>query len=209
MKVILISWTPEPLKVVYVAARISHSFDIPSQIWQKQVPLEEMECLIEKLYNLGHHSVFEHISFTFLIEGISRVCSHQLVRHRIASFTQQSQRYVRLKDNKDIFVFPESFLKDEKIKRKVDDFYKKSMDLYNFLLSEKIRKEDARFIIPQGVKTNLIMTMNFRELMHACSLRLSKHAQWEIRQLFTKIKEEIERKVSPFLAKFLKPEENE
>ncbi len=94
MEVALINHTPQPLKTIYAAARTCYAPGTPGAMWKKTVSEEKMVALIEKTIGSGHMSVAEHVSFVFAISGISRACSHQLVRHRIASFSQQSQRYV-------------------------------------------------------------------------------------------------------------------
>jgi len=159
--------------IVAESGAISHSKEF------KNLPDEKVKHLIDLLKSLGHESVFEHVSFTFRIEGISRVCSHQLVRHRMASFTQQSQRYVPLDPE---FIIPESIDKSEfseEVKKILDD----SRKLYKKMVEKGIRKEDARFILPQAIETKIIVTMNGRELRHFISLRAEKDAQWEIRAL--------------------------
>jgi len=129
---------------------------------------------------LGHESVFEHACFTFRVEGISRVCSHQLVRHRLASYTQQSQRYVKLKSPK--FIVPEEIYGSE-FEEDYMKLLEKAAELYRKMVEGGIRKEDARFILPQGIETKIIITMNARELRHFISLRCDPSAQWEIRAM--------------------------
>ncbi len=146
----------------------------------KTLNQERVENLIRLLRRLGHESVFEHASFTFRVEGISRVCSHQLVRHRLASYTQQSQRYVKLKNPK--FVVPESIFGTE-FEKEYLEILDKASDLYRRMVGGGIRKEDARFILPQGIETKIIITMNGRELRHFIELRCAPDAQWEIRTL--------------------------
>lgn len=167
----------DPDRIVAESGAISHSKEF------KNLNKEKVEHLIKLLRDLGHESVFEHVSFTFSIEGISRVCSHQLVRHRMASFTQQSQRYVPLDPE---FIIPETIYNSE-----FKDDYLKLIDnaknLYKKMVESGIRKEDARFILPQSVETKIIMTMNGRELRHFINLRASKEAQWEIRALALEI----------------------
>lgn len=155
-----------------------------------------MIALIKRLFRIGHHSVLEHISLTFAIAGISRVCSHQLVRHRLASYSQQSQRYVKQLPE---FVIPNSLKGSQDFKEEL----KRIHNLY-LKMAKSLKKEDARYIIPNAQTTNIIMTMNLRELIHASSLRLCNRAQWEIRQLFQKIKAEVKH-YEPVLARFLKP----
>jgi len=199
--VALISYTPDPELIIATAARISYSSSTINGLREKLTP-EQAGCLIKQLLSSGHLSPFEHASFTFAIEGISRVTSHQLVRHRLASYTQQSQRYVSLKKKLD-YVTPPSI-----IHRRKEDAYRKAVDaahqLYCEMVESDIPAEDARYILPQAVHTQLAMTMNARELMHACSLRLCLRAQWEIVQLFQQIKDEI-RKVAPLIGEELNP----
>ncbi len=178
----------EPDVIVAESGAISHSKEF------KNLPDEKVRHLIDLLKSLGHESVFEHVSFTFRIEGISRVCSHQLVRHRMASFTQQSQRYVPIDPE---FIIPESIDKSEfseEFKKILDD----SRKLYKKMVENGIRKEDARFILPQAIETKIIVTMNGRELRHFISLRAEKDAQWEIRALATEMLKQVYQ-VAPIL----------
>lgn len=139
----------------------------------------ELDRLLTDVIQRGHLSVFEHISMTFKIEGISRVTSHQLVRHRIASFTQESQRYTT---QKNAFILPES-IKNEGLEETLNII----SDLYNEMVKKGYPKEDVRYILPQAFTTNIIMTMNVRELFHFFSLRLCNRAQKEIRELAGKM----------------------
>ncbi len=161
-------------KFVAECAAISHAPQF------RELSPKKVEKLIKVLKQLGHESVFEHASFTFAIEGISRVCTHQLVRHRLASYTQQSQRYVSLKNPK--FIVPESIVNSEYME-KVEELLDKASTLYRKMVENGIRKEDARFVLPQGIETKIIVTMNARELRHFFKLRCAKDAQWEIRKL--------------------------
>lgn len=201
MQVSLINYTKEPLLVIYTAARTCYSAVRPDEIQAKEFSLKKMRSLIKKVVTSGHHSVLEHASFTFAISGISRACSHQLVRHRMASYSQQSQRYVEPGDD---LVIPPSIQGNELLCKEFKSLVKEIKNLYGRLLKEDIPKEDARFILPNAVATNIVMTMNLRELMHASALRLCTKAQWEIRELFTKIKERVGQ-VDNFLANFLNP----
>jgi thymidylate synthase (FAD) len=128
----------------------------------------------------GHESVAEHATFTFLIEGISRVTLAQLTRHRLASFSVQSQRYRGA--DADIVVFPESYAAHV-YRDSVDDLLMQAAELYNEMVYDGVATEDARYILPQGITTTLMMTANARELRHFFSLRCCNRAQWEIRQL--------------------------
>ena len=161
-------------ELIAESAAISHAPEF------RKLNEKRVKHLVNLLKKLGHESVFEHACFTFRVEGISRVCSHQLVRHRLASYTQQSQRYVNLKEPK--FIVPEAIYGSE-----FEDEFMEILDraarLYRRMVEGGIRKEDARFILPQGIETKIIITMNARELRHFISLRCDPSAQWEIRAM--------------------------
>jgi len=128
----------------------------------------------------GHTSVLEHSIFTFEIEGISRVTLAQLTRHRLASFSVQSQRYVNQGDVQ--VIIPKEVAKSE-FGEEVDLLVKSCQRLYEMLINSGVKEEDARYILPQGISTKLILSMNARELLHFFSLRTCNRAQWEIRGL--------------------------
>ena len=128
----------------------------------------------------GHTSVLEHAVFTFKVEGMSRAALAQLTRHRLASFDVQSQRYVKLDDWKT--VIPDSVSRSGLLKE-VEASIRHSMSLYQHLLDAGVPAEDARYVTPQAVSTDLVVTMNARELLHFFSLRTCNRAQWEIRRL--------------------------
>lgn len=143
----------------------------------------------------GHTSVLEHASFTFEIEGISRVTLAQLTRHRIASFSVQSQRYVKLDDPE--YIIPASILELESpVADEAINYIQDSALIYKKLIDAGIPAEDARYVFPQAVPTKLMMTMNARELLHFFSLRTCNRAQWEIRAMADEMLK-ICRKVSP------------
>lgn len=131
----------------------------------------------------GHESVLEHLSYTFCIQGVSRVLLAQLTRHRIASFSVQSQRYVRMKNAE--VIEPESIQGSEEAGKLFEEITGRAKEAYNRLLDLGIPAEDARYLLPQGVATKLYMTMNARELRHFFALRCCTRAQWEIRDLAT------------------------
>ena len=139
------------------------------------------ESALKHSAGAGHTSVLEHASFTFMIDGISRATLAQLTRHRIASFSVQSQRYVKL-DNPDLII-PPSILQDSALTQEVEECMRHSMEMYRKLLVAGIPAEDARFVTPQAVPTKLMLTMNCRELLHFFSLRCCNRAQWEIREM--------------------------
>ena len=201
MEVKLISYTPQPIKTIYAAARTCYSAHTPQSILASLPSETEMKRLIKKVVSHGHTSILEHVTFSFSISGLSRACSHQLVRHRIASYSQQSQRHVKSRGN---YVIPPSVRK----RKKTHLLFESSLDdltlKYKKLLEMGIPKEDARYVLPNAQTTNLVMSMDLRELIHAASLRLCNKSQWEIRSLFTLIKKEIAKK-ERFISTLLVP----
>jgi len=179
-KVSLLSYTPDPDRVVLSAARLCYS-DISAFELFENFEFKNPEKFISDLMSSGHLSTFEHVCFTFAIDGLSRVTSHQLVRHRIASFSQQSQRYVKM--NKAEVVIPESISRNPEADKIFKEQVKNSHDTYTKLINIGIPAEDARFILPHGWETKLVLTMNARELHHFFSLRTCRRAQWEIQML--------------------------
>lgn len=143
-------------------------------------------------WRAGHGSVLEHVSVTFKVEGISRACSHQLVRHRMASYVQESQRYTRIGTHStDWFVMPPAF---ERLEDGAESYaYEMSAaaSAYDRALSVGIKPEDARYLLAEACKTAINVTMNLRELEAFYKLRADKHAQWEIRQLAYALMDEL------------------
>jgi thymidylate synthase (FAD) len=129
----------------------------------------------------GHESLIEHASATFEISSISRACSHQLVRHRIASYSQESQRYVDMSDP--ALVIPDAIAGDPHARAVWDGFIEHVKSTYQELRELGVLKEDARFVLPNAAETRIIVTMNFRELLHFFRLRITPEAQWEIRRM--------------------------
>ena len=148
----------------------------------KEISIETARKTIRRVLSYGHHSVIEHASFTFSVEGVSRALTHQLVRHRIASYTQQSQRYVTY-DTLEDYVAPRSISENKKAQKIYNDTLKQISDAYQKLLKLDIPKEDARFLLPNAAKTNILITMNARELCHFFNLRCCERSQWEIREM--------------------------
>ncbi len=198
LKVILLNHTKDPEGLIAHAAKLCYS---PSSVEQLKDKIEKSDNrkFIEKLLKLGHLSPLEHVSFNFGVEGISRACSHQLVRHRIASYSQQSQRYVgeHSEKNKDSeeqifdFVLPPSIEaagKSEWFVEKMREVQKWYDELVESLGdSGEKANEDARFILPNAAETKIIITMNARELLHFFSVRCCNRAQWEIKDLATEM----------------------
>jgi thymidylate synthase (FAD) len=135
----------------------------------------------------GHESLIEHASATFEISGISRAASHQLVRHRLASFSQESQRYVDMSDPE--WVVPPAVAENDEARAIWEAFSDQVRAAYTALRELKVRKEDARFVLPNAAATRIIVTMSFRELLHVFRLRISREAQWEIREICARMLE--------------------
>lgn len=166
MKVTLIQATENPIEVISQIASICYDSDPKNSLG-----------LVKHLYRNGHHSVFEHIYFTFKIEGISRACSHQLVRHRHCSFTQRSQRYCS-EDNFG-YVTPPTIAEEC-----FSDDMKTLNEWYNgYQTGGNVPNEDARYLLPNACETSLYLSCNLRELIHMANERLCMRAQWEIRDL--------------------------
>ena len=169
MQVTLIQQTPAPIETISKIASICYDSNPKNPLG-----------LVKHLYKNGHHSVFEHIYFTFKIEGISRACSHQLVRHRHCSFTQRSQRYC----SEDGFgvVIPESLQGIDK-KNATENLIEEIQGMYSEAQSLGVPNEDARYLLPNACETSLYLSCNLRELIHIANERLCVKAQWEIREL--------------------------
>lgn len=177
MKVELIAYTPEPDIIAAVAAKLTHSkSDIDELLKEDR---EKLKRLLRIVIRMGHTSVVEHAYFTFAISGVSRALTHQLVRHRIASYSQQSQRYVEMNVE---YVTPPSIARNKKIRKKYDEMMKKIWELYNEM-KEEVPIEDARYILPNATTSKIIVSMNARSLLNFFELRCCLHAQWEIRKL--------------------------
>jgi len=196
MKVNLIKYTQEPEKTVAVAARLCYS-PVGVDDLMNELSDESVEKLVRFVIKSGHLSTTEHINFTFAIEGVSRALTHQLVRHRIASYNQQSQRYVKFKDNFE-YILPPSIEKDKDSKKKFEGMISDIHNLYKELLASGIEAEDARYILPNASETKIIVTMDGRELLHFFTVRCCNRAQWEIRELATKMLKLV-KKVAPLV----------
>ena len=177
MKVELIAYTPEPDIIAAVAAKLTHSKSDVDELLKEDK--EKLKRLLRIVIKMGHASVVEHAYFTFAISGVSRALTHQLVRHRIASYSQQSQRYVEMNIE---YVTPPSIARNEKIRKKYDEMMKKIWNLYNEM-KEEVPIEDARYILPNATTSKIIVSMNARSLLNFFELRCCLHAQWEIRKL--------------------------
>lgn len=184
----LVSYSPEPEKTVSAAARLCYSPTDAEGLLSK-VEGNDQRDFLEKLTAVGHLSPVEHASFTFVVEGISRACSHQLVRHRLASYSQQSQRYVNEKEFD--YLMPPSIQEDGEMRALFEKTMKDIQQSYSYFADRLVQKgystesarEDARFVLPNATETKIMITMNARELLHFFRQRLCNRAQWEIRAM--------------------------
>ncbi len=204
MKVSLIAHTPNPERVVSASAKLCYSA-VGVEALEATMSEEQSRVFLDKLSDLGHFSPYEHATFTFAIEGVSRVLTHQLVRHRMASYSQQSQRYVKLEAFE--YVVPPEIKANEKAFELFEKAMKEDQETYNALVAllepqyyeaylnkgysekkaqnaaEKAAIEDARFVFPNACETKIVVTMNARSLIHFFNHRCCNRAQWEIRDL--------------------------
>lgn len=178
MKVELLFITPNAEKLIETAGRTSYlSFDKQGENTEK--------VFIRMLIEEGHYSVLEHASATFRTSGISRAFTHQLVRHRLCSFTQQSQRYVD--ESNFNYIEPESMRNNPKAHSIFSEFMDKAKKVYSDLQNLGIKNEDARFVLPNAVESQIVVTANLREWRHIIGLRGELDAQWEIRKVAIEI----------------------
>ncbi|MBU5425631.1 FAD-dependent thymidylate synthase [Tissierella pigra] len=221
LKVKLLRYTPDGEKLVASAAKLCYSPVGIDEI-EESLDEEKVESFLSLLMDLNHESPIEHISFTFGIEGVSRTLTHQLVRHRIASFSQQSQRYVKLEQFE--YIIPPNISSNKSAKelfiKAMEDDQKYYNEITEILFQEHYNKyinqgfsekesknkaekesiEDARYIFPNACETKIVITMNARSLLNFFNLRCCNRAQWEIRSLATSMLKEV-RKVYPILFK--------
>lgn len=198
MAVEILQHTYSPELLIATAARCCYSnIPIPELKNGLATNPEEVERLIKMLISINHESVFEHVSFTFAIDGISRSCSHQLVRHRIASYSQRSQRYCNVKKLE--VVTPPAVTMDSAVSAEFNAVMCNIANAYNNIRNklinmyvaqgmdqksaEKKANEDARYVLPNACSTSIVMTMNVRSLLNFFKERCCNRAQWEIRDL--------------------------
>jgi thymidylate synthase (FAD) len=192
LKVLLLRHTPEPENVVAMAAKLCYSSSDVEGLKEK-IAAKDQKAFVEKLVSIGHMSPVEHVSFTFGIEGVSRALTHQLVRHRVASYSQQSQRYV--KETEFDYIIPKTVRRDpsltkafEKYMRHAQKAYDEMMDgLSKMGITGEKAQQDARFLLPNAAETKIVVTMNARELLHFFRVRCCHRAQWEIRAMATEM----------------------
>lgn len=217
LKVKLIEYTPNPEKVVAAAAKLCYS-SVGVEDIMEGLDDEKTQKFINMLMSYGHESPIEHVSFTYAVEGVSRSLTHQLVRHRLASYSQQSQRYVKLEQFE--YIIPPEIEKDERAKAVFIEAMKKSQSAYNELVdilknkylsqgitsinAEKRAIEDARYVFPNACETKIIVSMNARELIHFFNHRCCNRAQWEIRELANEMLK-LAKNAAPALFKYSGP----
>jgi thymidylate synthase (FAD) len=225
VKVRLLTHTPDPERAVASAAKLCYAAVGVDQIFETMSD-EDVQKFLGRLIELGHGSPFEHASFTFAIEGVSRVLTHQLVRHRIASYSQQSQRYVKLEQFE--YIVPPNIAANPKAAAIFEETMKRDQEAYNAIVdaieapiaeklisegknekvawqtAEKTAIEDARFVFPNACETKIVVTMNARALHNFFEHRCCNRAQWEIRALAVAMLTEV-RKLAPTLFKYAGP----
>ena len=180
LKVVLLEHTPDPERLVAAAARLCYTASDVEALLQRLTP-DKIKSFLERLVELGHESPIEHINFTFAIEGVSRALSHQLVRHRIASYSQQSQRYVKAAQF--AYVVPPLAANNLDALEVFEKQMQSAQEAYDKLIAFGLPPEDARFVLPNAAETKIIVTMNARSLYNFFEKRCCYRAQWEIRQL--------------------------
>ncbi|HHY46205.1 MAG TPA: FAD-dependent thymidylate synthase [Firmicutes bacterium] len=194
MQVKLIAYTPEPERVVAAAARLCYS-KIGAMDILEGLTDDRVGELIDTLLTSGHLSPTEHATFVFAIEGVSRALSHQCMRHRIASYSQQSQRWVD-ESNFD-YIVPASIRESAQAFEIFVGAMESLRDAYRKLMA-LVPREDARYVLPNACETKFVMSMNCRSLYNFFEKRLCTRAQWEIREMAAIMLEEV-RKVAPRL----------
>ncbi|MCM0753674.1 FAD-dependent thymidylate synthase [Desulfovibrio aminophilus] len=192
LRVELLAMTPEPLSLIYAAFRQCYHAGFVADMWPRllsgEIEREKQADFVQSVLESGHDSPVEHVSFSFAVEGISRACSHQLVRHRIASYSQQSQRYVDESDMDYILPpaiarIPEARERFEALMAEISGAYRELKGILAANGRGAKANEDARFVLPQAAETKIVVTMNCRALLHFFSLRCCSRAQWEIRDM--------------------------
>ncbi len=196
MHVELLYHTPDPERAIATAARLCYA-PVGAAELMETMPEERVRSVLTTIMSSGHFSTLEHASYTFAIDGVSRALTHQLVRHRIASFNQQSQRYVKFTDGVAV-VKPESVAASPETEAVFDEAVEACVSAYRKLLDAGVPAEDARYLLPNAAESKIVVTMNVRELLHFFSLRCCNRAQWEIRDMAHRMLE-LARPTAPFV----------
>ena len=185
MNVELLYHTPNPERAIATAARLCYAPVGASELMETMDD-DRVQSVLKTIMTGGHFSTLEHASFTFAIDGVSRALTHQLVRHRLASFNQQSQRYVKFKEGVPVVV-PPSVLDNEEALSVFSEAIDATVEAYGKLVEMGVEAEDARYLLPNAAETKIVVTMNARELFHFFEVRCCNRAQWEIRELAWKM----------------------
>ncbi len=181
MDVRLLFHTSDPERAIAVAARVCYA-PVGAAELMEEMSDEAVRRVLRTIMNSGHFSTLEHAAYTFAIDGVSRALTHQLVRHRLASYNQQSQRYVSY-ETEPQFVVPPRVAEDADASAAYDEATASAFAAYRSLLDAGVAPEDARYLLPNAMESKIVVTMNVRELLHFLELRCCKRAQWEIRDL--------------------------
>lgn len=197
-EIILLAVTPNPEKLIEEAGRTCYlSLD--------RMTDESEKNFIRGCIRRGHHSILEHASASFRILGVSRAFTHQLVRHRLASFSQQSQRYV---DEKSFnYIIPGEIAGNPEAAAIYREFIDRTRESYARLRELGIKKEDARFILPNAAESQIVFSANFRELRSIFALRLERSAQWEFRKVCMQMLKILQREAPSVFGDFIIDEE--
>ena len=196
MNVELLYHTPDPERAVATAARLCYAPVGASELMETLTE-DKVRSVLRTIMAGGHFSTLEHASYTFAIDGVSRALTHQLVRHRLASFNQQSQRYVAYANGLDV-IKPASIAENPEASKLFDEMIDKTIEAYKTFLDAGIPAEDARYLLPNAAETKIVVTMNIRELLHFFNLRCCNRAQWEIRELAWRMLELV-KPTAPFI----------
>ena len=196
MNVELLYHTPDPERAIATTARLCYA-PVGAAELMETMPPERVQSVLSTIMSSGHFSTLEHASYTFAIDGVSRALTHQLVRHRIASFNQQSQRYVKFTGDISV-VKPGSVSGNAEAEAVFDEAIAAAVDAYHKLLDAGVPAEDARYLLPNAAESKIVVTMNVRELLHFFSLRCCNRAQWEIREMSRRMLE-LARPTAPFI----------
>ena len=187
MEVSLLYHTPDPELAVATAARLCYAEEGGADLYGNMTP-ERAHKVLATIMRSGHYSTLEHASYTFAVEGVSRALTHQLVRHRLASYNQQSQRYVRF-DSEPEVITPATISEDGDWLAIFDAAMDSAWEAYSALVQAGVPAEDARYVLPNACASKIVITMNIRELLHFFEVRCCHRAQWEIQDLANRMLE--------------------
>jgi thymidylate synthase (FAD) len=190
MDVRLLYHTPDPERAVAAAARLCYA-PVGAAELMEAMDEDARRKVLAVIMKSGHFSALEHVSYTFAIDGVSRAMTHQLVRHRLASYNQQSQRYVSFADEPE-FIVPPAVQADPDASARFEEAARGAFLAYRALIDSGVDPEDARYVLPNAVETKIVVTMNIRELLHFFEMRACRRAQWEIREVALSMLELVE-----------------